>query len=65
MEQLITTCINKAKKEMDNGLRCYDLTPTQLANMKECMPRIKAARKEGKLAFYKQGRVMIMEKHTK
>ena len=41
-----------------------DLTLSQLAHMNEVMPEIRAAREKGKLAFYRDGRVVIMERHS-
>lgn len=38
-----------------------DLTLSQLAHMQEVMPEIKAAREKGKIAFYREGRVVILE----
>ena len=32
--------------------------------MQEVMPEIKAAREKGKIAFYKGGKIVILEKHT-
>lgn len=42
-----------------------DLTIAQVAHMQEVMPEIKAARGKGKIAFYRGGKVVILEKHTK
>ena len=39
-----------------------DLTLSQLAHMNEVMPEIKAAREKGKVAFYREERVVIMER---
>ncbi len=39
-----------------------DLTLSQLAHMKEVMPEITAAREKGKIAFYRDGRVVILER---
>lgn len=39
-----------------------DLTLSQLAHMKEVMPKIRAAREKGKMAFYRDGRVVIVER---
>lgn len=41
------------------------LTPNQLAHMNECMPKIKEERARGKLAFYRNGRVEVMDKLSK
>ena len=41
-----------------------DLTLSQLAHMREVMPEIRAAREKGKLAFYRDGRVVIVERRT-
>lgn len=41
-----------------------DLTLSQLAHMKEVMPEIRAAREKGKIAFYRDGRVVILELRT-
>lgn len=41
-----------------------DLTLSQLAHMKEVMPEIRAAREKGKLAFYRDGRVVIVQRHS-
>ena len=41
-----------------------DLTLSQIAHMKEVMPEIRAAREKGKIAFYRDGRVVILEQHT-
>ncbi|MCO5564111.1 hypothetical protein L7F22_017767 [Adiantum nelumboides] len=41
-----------------------DLTPSQLAHMREVMPEITAAREKGKLAFYRDGRVVILERRS-
>ena len=41
-----------------------DLTLSQLAHMREVMPEIKAAREKGKIAFYRDGRVMIVERRS-
>lgn len=41
-----------------------DLTLAQVAHLKEVMPEIKAAREKGKIAFYRGGRVVILEKRT-
>lgn len=41
-----------------------DLTLSQLAHMKEVMPEIRAAREKGKVAFYRDGRVVIMERRS-
>ena len=42
-----------------------DLTVAQVAHMKEKMPEILAAREKGKIAFYRGGKVVILEKQTK
>ena len=39
-----------------------DLTLAQVAHMQEVMPEIKAAREKGKVAFYRDGRVVILER---
>ena len=41
-----------------------DLTLAQIAHLQEVLPEIKAAREKGKSAFYRGGRVVILEKHT-
>lgn len=41
-----------------------DLTLSQLAHMKEVMPEIRAARDKGKVAFYRDGRVVIVERRS-
>ena len=41
-----------------------DLTLAQIAHMQEKMPEIKAAREKGKIAFYRGGRVVILERRT-
>lgn len=41
-----------------------DLTLSQLAHMKEVMPEIRAAREKGKIAFYRDGRVVIVERRS-
>ena len=41
-----------------------DLTVAQVAHMKEKMLEILAAREKGKIAFYSNGRVVILEKKT-
>ena len=42
-----------------------DLTLSQLAHMQEVMPEIKAAREKGKIAFYRDGRVVILDQPPK
>ena len=43
-----------------------NLTPTQITHMKRAMPKIRAAKREkGKTAFYKDGRVVIVEQSSK
>ena len=42
-----------------------DLTLSQLAHMQEVMPEIQAARNKGKIAFYRDGRVVILDPHPK
>ena len=42
-----------------------DLTVAQVAHMKEKMREILAAREKGKIAFYRGGKVVILEKQTK
>ena len=42
-----------------------DLTLAQVAHMQEVMPEIKAARENGKIAFYRGGKVVILERQTK
>ena len=42
-----------------------DLTVAQVAHMKEKMPEIVAAKEKGKIAFYRGGKVVILEKQTK
>lgn len=41
-----------------------DLTLTQVAHMQELMPEIRAAREKGKIAFYRGGRVIVLEKRS-
>ena len=41
-----------------------DLTVAQVAHMKELMPEIKAAREKGKIAFYRGGKVVVLEKRS-
>ena len=41
-----------------------DLTLSQLAHMREVMPEIRAAREKGKVAFYRDGRVVITERRS-
>ena len=41
-----------------------DLTLAQVAHMQEMLPEIQAARKKGKIAFYRGGRVVILERRT-
>ena len=41
-----------------------DLTLSQLAHMNEVMPEIRAAREKGKMAFYRDGRVVIVERRS-
>ena len=41
-----------------------DLTVAQVAQLKEKMPEILAAREKGKTAFYSNGRVVILDKKT-
>lgn len=41
-----------------------DLTLAQVAHMQEVMPEIRAAREKGKIAFYRDGRVMIIERSS-
>lgn len=41
-----------------------DLTLSQLAHMQEVMPEIRKAREKGKVAFYRDGRVVIMERRS-
>lgn len=41
-----------------------DLTLSQIAHMKEVMPEIRAAREKGKMAFYRDGRVVIVERRS-
>ena len=42
-----------------------DLTLSQVAHMQEVMPDIRAAREKGKIAFYRDGRVVILEQSSK
>ena len=42
-----------------------DLTLSQVAHMQEVMPDIRAAREKGKIAFYRDGRVVILERSSK
>ena len=41
-----------------------DLTLSQLAHMREVMPEIRAAREKGKMAFYREDRVVITERRS-
>lgn len=41
-----------------------DLTLKQFANMRECMLKITKVRDKVKLAFYKQGKMTILNKHN-
>lgn len=41
-----------------------DLTLSQLAHLREVMPEIRAAREKGKMAFYRDGRVVITERRS-
>ena len=41
-----------------------NLTLSQLAHMNEVMPEIRAAREKGKMAFYRDGRVVIVERRS-
>lgn len=41
-----------------------DLTLAQVAHMQELMPEIKAARENGKIAFYRGGKVVVLEKRS-
>ena len=41
-----------------------DLTLSQIAHMMEVMPDIRAAREKGKIAFYRDGRVVIVERRS-
>ena len=41
-----------------------DLTLAQITHMQELMPEIKAAREKGKIAFYRGGKVVVLEKRT-
>lgn len=41
-----------------------DLTLAQVAHMQELMPEIKAAREKGKIAFYRGGKVVVLEKRS-
>ena len=41
-----------------------DLTLAQVAHMQELMPEIKAARETGKIAFYRGGKVVVLEKRS-
>lgn len=41
-----------------------DLTPAQVAHRKEHMPRVLEARKEGKWAVYREGKVIITERRS-
>ena len=55
--------LSKRKTLKDTGIYLGDdLTLSQIAHMMECMPKIRAARASGKLAFYRDGRVVILEK---
>ena len=42
-----------------------DLTLSQLAHMQEVMPEIKGVREKGKIAFYREGPVVIMDQRPK
>ena len=42
-----------------------DLTLAQIAHMQEMMSEITTAREKGKFAFYRGGKVVILEKSTK
>ena len=42
-----------------------DLTPAQLEHRRACMPKVMEARKEGKYAVYRDGRVIITERREK
>ena len=53
-----------SKRKAFKGGKIYlseDLTPDQVAHCKENMPQVLAARKEGKLAAFRDGRVLITE----
>ena len=41
-----------------------DLPLAQIAHMQELMPEIKAAREKGEIAFYRGGKVVILERRT-
>ena len=50
----------------DTGIFLGDvLTLAQIVHMQEVMPEIKAVRAKGKIAFYRGGKVVILEKPTK
>ena len=56
-----------SKRTTLKGEKIYlsaDLTPAQVAHRKENMPRVLAARQEGKWAYYRDGRVIIIEKRV-
>ena len=56
-----------SKRKALKGEKIYlddDLTPAQVAHRKENMPRVLDARKEGKWAVYRDGKVIITEKRT-
>ena len=54
-----------SKRRALKGEKIYlddDLTPAQVTHRKENMPRVLDARKEGKWAIYRDGKVIITEK---
>ena len=56
-----------SKRKALKGEKIYlddDLTPAQVAHRKENIPRVLEARKEGKWAVYRDGKVIITEKRT-
>lgn len=56
----------KRKTLKDSGIFLGDdLTLSQIAHMMECMPKIRAAKEAGKLAFYRDGRAVILERRAK
>ena len=41
-----------------------DLTLSQVFHMQEVMPEIRAAREKGKIAFYREGKVVIVNSRS-
>ena len=57
-----------AKRSGLKGEKTYldeDLTPAQVAHRKECMPKVLEARKQGKFAVYRNGRVIIADRKAR